>query len=343
MTRKKKTSKVIDLLFRMGVFDVMHALWPPRLTVLAYHRIADPQSPNFDTFKPNVSATPADFAAQMDFVHRYFKVISSGEVSSWLKSKKPLPANAALVTFDDGYRDNFEHALPVLRERNLPALIFLATDHIDSDSPFDWDLVAYCFRHTRQSEVDLPLGGRKHWHSEESRSAVMVSWLNALKQLPDEEKREAVGRLPDVLQVTVPDDAFLGLHLSWDQVRRLVAAGVDMGAHTKSHPILTRIPLAQARAEIVESKTRIEAEIEQTVTAFAYPNGLPNDFNSAIENMVQQVGYEAAFTLVPGPTLMATVRRSPMTIRRTFISHKDDLSRFAAKVMGVPRLLGRPR
>ena len=336
----KLSKKIIDLLFRVGLLDALHSMWPRRLTVLAYHRIADPNVPGFDTFKPNVSATPAAFAAQMDFIRQRFNVISRSDLVAWLQDQQPLPPHPALITFDDGYRDNFDHALPILQQRNMPAVVFLATNYIGQTSPFYWDLTAYCFYHTLQNEADLPLTGRQQWDDEKSRTVIMKNWLNTLKKLPDDKKWTTVRQLPQALGVSIPEDAFVGLHLTWDQVRTMVAGGIDMGAHTQSHPILTRVPLEQARLEATGSKARIEAEIDRPTTTFAYPNGLPPDFSPALQAMLAQVGFEAAFTLVPGPARPIKVRREPMAIRRIFIHHKDTLPRFAAKVMGLPRLLG---
>jgi peptidoglycan/xylan/chitin deacetylase (PgdA/CDA1 family) len=273
----------------------------------------------------------------MDFIRSRFNVISVSDVLAWLRGRQPLPSNPLLITFDDGYRDNLDYALPILQERNLPAVIFLATDYTGEIAPFYWDLLAYCFHHTPQTEVDLPLAGRQAWHDEKSRAAVIANWLFILKRLPEAEKRLAVEKLPRALSVSVPTDAFSGLHLSWDQVRTLVAAGIDMGAHTQSHPILTRISLEQARREVTGSKSRIEVEINRPVTTFAYPNGLVADFNPALQRLLQQSGFEAAFTLVPGPARPAEVRRTPLAVRRILIQHKDTLPRFVAKVMGLPR------
>jgi peptidoglycan/xylan/chitin deacetylase (PgdA/CDA1 family) len=337
-----KPSKFINLFYRAGLFDVLHKLWPPRLTVLAYHRIDNHCAPNFDTFKSNVSATPADFAAQMDYLRQRFNIVSSDNVSAWLKGEQSLPPHPALITFDDGYTDNFKYALPVLQARKLPAIVFLATDYIGKNIPFYWDLVAYCFHHTIRQNVDLPRFGSRQWHDEQSQRAVMMDWFGVLKKLPDDEKWAAVRQLPQALHVSVPDDAFAGLCMSWDQVRTMTANGVAMGAHTQSHPILTRVSPERARTEVQGSKARIEAELNKPVTSFAYPNGLPPDFNPALQTMLPQLGLDAAFTLVSGPARLAEVRREPMAIRRIFIGNRDTLPRFAAKVMGLPRLLGLP-
>ncbi len=322
------------------MFNAIHRLWPPRLTVLAYHRIIDPFTPDFDTFKPNVSATPAEFAAQMDFMSRHFQIISIAELIAWLQGQHQLPPNAALITFDDGYRDNLDYALPVLQARKLPAVIFLATDYIGQCVPFFWDFTAYCFFHTSADKANLPELGWQHWSEAKSRGDIMLKWLEALKKLPDAGKWTAIKQLPERLNVTVPDDAFAHLHLTWDEVRTLVAAGVDMGAHTQSHPVLTRVSLEQARTEVAGSKARVEAEIGKPVTTFAYPNGQATDFNPDLQSILQELEIKAAFTLLPGPTRPAEIRQAPLAIRRVFIGYKDTLPRFAAKVMGIPRLFG---
>jgi peptidoglycan/xylan/chitin deacetylase (PgdA/CDA1 family) len=341
--RRSVTGRALDLMFRLGVFDAVHAAHPRRLTAINYHRVDDPHRADFDTFKPNVSATPDAFAAQMDYVRRRFNVVSIGEVAAWLKGDGDLPPYPALITFDDGYRDNLTNAYPILKARDLPAVIFLASDYIGSASPFLWDLAAYCFHHTGRDGAELPVSGARTWAGAGSREVVMMEWLETLKAFPDGEMREAVGRLPDLLDVAVPESAFAELHLTWDQVRELVAGGIDMGAHTMSHPILTRVSPERAREEVAGSKWRVEAETGGPVVGFAYPNGQAADFSPAIGAMVRESGFGAAFSLVMGPTSYREARRSPMAIRRVFVGRWDTLPRFAAKVSGFQRLVGLPR
>ena len=335
----KISKNTLNLIYRAGLLDAVHPLWADRLTVLAYHRIADPNGAGFDTFEPNVSATPAAFAAQMDFIRQRFNVISGRDLVAWLQGEQSLPTHPLLITFDDGYRDNLDHAWPVLQQRNMPAVIFLATNYMGQATPFYWDLIAYCFYHTTKQEADLPLIGLQQWHDKASRTAVLKKWLNSLKKLPDQEKWTAVNQLPRLLDVSISPDTFAGLHLTWDQVRTMTATGIEMGAHTQSHPILTRVSLAQARQELEGSKNRIEAEINQPVKLFAYPNGLSTDFNADLQTILAQLNFAAAFTLLPGPTQPAEAQQKPLAIRRIFLHHQDTLPRFAAKVMGLPRLL----
>jgi peptidoglycan/xylan/chitin deacetylase (PgdA/CDA1 family) len=319
-----------------------YRLLPHRLTVLAYHRIAEPNEASFDTFKSNVSATPVSFALQMDFVRKIFEPVTIENLLSWLRGEWALPKNPILITFDDGYRDNLDFASPVLQERNMPAVIFLATNYIGQDTPpFYWDLIAYCFHHTTRTSATLPLVGQQEWFDEKSRAQVMSNWVKVLKASLEEEKWSHVRKLPQLLSVSVAENAFVGQHLTWDDVRTLVVSGFDIGAHTQSHPILTRISIEQVEHEVKGSKERIEREIGMPVKTFAYPNGLHTDFNPAIQAVLRQIGIDAAFTLVPGPTSLLEVQKQPMAIRRVPIHHKDTLPRFAAKIMGASRFLER--
>jgi len=325
---------------RGGLFAATGALFGGRrFTVLAYHRVADPHAPGFDTYRRNVSATPEEFARQMDYVAEHFHPVSLGQVAAALDGGPRLPRRPLLVTFDDGYRDNLVAALPVLQERGIPMTVFLATDFIGADGAFPWDLAAWCFENTFRRAADLPVVGERSWSTAEERERVLASWLEALKRLPDAVREEAVAALPEALGVSVPPGAFRGLCLSWDEVRAMADAGVGVGAHTERHPILTRIPAARARREVVGSRRRLEDELGTRIEAFAYPNGCRDDVDEAAVRLLDEAGYRLGFTLLPGPGRAAEVSRSPLMLRRVYIHHADYAARFAAKAQGIPRLL----
>ena len=140
--------------------------------------------------------------------------------------------------------------------------------------------------------------------------------------------------------MTVPAGAFEGLALSWDEVRAMAAAGVAFGAHTQRHPILTRVPAERARREVAGSKHRLEEELGTAVDAFAYPNGGRADLDRSTVRLLAEAGYRLGFTLFPGPERAGAALGSPLTLRRVYIHHGDHPARFAAKVQGLPRLLG---
>lgn len=328
----------LNFLQNAGIFEITHKLSRNFLTVLNYHRIDDPFRDGFDTFRSNVSATPSDFARQMDYVAQRYNVISGEELADSVKNRHKLPPHAAMITFDDGYYDNYTNAYPVLKERNLPAIIFLATDYIGEKKPFYWDLIAFCFYHTKKVQAELPYIGLQSWVDETSRNKVMQNWIAVLKKLPEAEKQSHVEKLPDTLEVIIPQDAFSNLMMSWSHARELSEHGIEMGGHTASHPILTRISKQEAGSELARSKQQIEDAIGKRVLSFAYPNGQVGDFNADLITCVRDAGFEIAFTLLSGPTRYSTVMKNPFAIRRIFLTHKDSFSRFVAKLTGISRV-----
>jgi len=338
---KKSTSakeKLAHILLKTRFLRSIQRSQSQSLTVLNYHRIGTPVKKDFDTFKPNISATPQGFEQQMSLISRWFNVISLNQIVAWLKGDGSLPPYAALITFDDGYLDNYLQAFPILNRYHFPALIFLTTDHIARDLPFYWDLIAYSFYHTTLNHVSLPLIGDQHWNDYTQLDKVIRQFTEKFKQFPPEKKLQIIDQLPEQLGVQIPQGTFRNVMMDWDQVRDLKTKGINFGGHTMTHPILTRISPEMARLEIEGSKACIESEIGHPVVSFAYPNGQTGDFNAEIIQMVAQAGYQAAFTLLDGPDSYINVQENPFEIKRIFISHKDTLARFAIKVCGINRI-----
>jgi Predicted xylanase/chitin deacetylase len=335
--RSSLKRKLINLVHETGLIRAGRSLWAKSLTVLNYHRIDDPYRKDFDSFQPNVSATPDDFNRQMDYLATWFNVISMQDVLEWLDGQKELPPYAALITFDDGYLDNYLSAYPILRQHNFPALIFLTTEHIGTDAPFYWDMAAYCFYHTKENQLTFPDGRRDHWSDHEERDQVSKKWIELMKTYPQAEKLVYVQQLPETLGISVPQGHFQKLMMNWDQVRDMRKGGIEFGAHTMHHPILTRISLDEVRAEIEGSKARIERELGEPILTFAYPNGQSSDLNDSIEKTVAESGIRAAFTLLNGPSSQGEVKRNPYAIRRIFISHQHSLAEYAALLSPINR------
>lgn len=335
--RSSLKHKLLKLAYKTGLIQAGRGLWAKSLTVVNYHRIDDPYRKDFDSFKPNVSATPQDFDRQLDYLAQWFHVVSLKDIAAWLDGRKDLPPHAALITFDDGYLDNYTSAFPLLQKYKFPALVFLTTGHIGTDAPFYWDMAAYCFAHTQHDHLAFPDGRVEHWSNPDQREQVSKHWIELMKTLPQAEKQIYVDHLPTLLGVAIPIGFFQGLMMDWDQVREMQKDGIEFGAHTIRHPILTRISLEQAREEVTGSKSRIEEELGEPVLGFAYPNGQASDLNEDIQRVVADSGIRAAFTLLNGPSSHDEVKRSPYTIRRIFISHRHALEEYAMLLSPINR------
>ncbi len=307
---------------------------PHRITVLAYHRIVPDSLKPLPQCEVNYSALESVFRSHLNVLASCTNVIPASRLAGWIHGRSTIPPNASIITFDDGYRDNLAHALPILQESKLPAIVYLTTGHVGTQTPLYWDLAAHCFRQAAPGTYCLPKIGERVLQPE-TLDRVALEWISAIKgNVPDQRNRAALA-LADVLNVEVDPMVFKGLYLSWDDVRAMHAMGVEFGAHTVTHPILSTLSAMQAQQEIVDSKRKIEEELGKSISSFAYPNGLPNDYAEIHADMVQKAGFKMAVTLSPRPTSQRAVRDNPYRISRIYVGLKDTPMRFVLKLCGV--------
>ncbi|MBZ0308392.1 MAG: polysaccharide deacetylase family protein [Anaerolineae bacterium] len=327
------------VLYTVKADKLMNIYWGrSRLTVLAYHRIADSYAPDFDFYAPNVSATPEMFERHLEYIGQHFNVVDIQAVVDFVENNKPLPDRPLLITFDDGYLDNYEAAFPALKKYGFPAVIFLMTRWMTQthERPW-WDECAYYFFHTPKTSADLPLIGKQDFPTSQEKDMVREKLMKQLKLVSETEKRAYLNTLPQRLEVSAPQDK-TPIFVNWDQVRELVANGVACQPHTVNHPILTRISAEQVDEEIKLSRDHIIQETGQQAVAFAYPNGRIADYNQAALDALRKYGYKVAFTLTSGPMPNEDVKKHPLEIRRVYLGRRDNFEVFVMKTMGASAL-----
>ena len=270
-----------------------------RLLILTYHRVlrtADPLLPD----EPDA----AGFAAEMDVVRKYCRVLPLPEAISRLR-QGTLPARAACVTFDDGYENNLSVALPILEQRGMTATVFIAVDAIRSGIMWN-DLIVEGVRAAAQA-VDMSVLDQPalEIHGAADRPRIIAELLNRLKYLPLEQRWNVATRFFAANSATeVPR-----LMLQEEQVRELATRGHDVGAHTLSHPILKELSPERAGVEISESGRWLREVTGRAPRSFAYPNGQPNrDYDATHVAMVRAAGFELAVSTSWG----CATRRSDM-------------------------------
>jgi peptidoglycan/xylan/chitin deacetylase (PgdA/CDA1 family) len=259
-----------------------------RLSILIYHRILRARDPLLDD-----TIDAAAFAEQMALLASNFNVLPLGEAVQRLAQGR-LPARAACVTFDDGYADNHDVALPILKQFGVPATFFVASGYLDGGRMWN-DTVIEALRRAQGPRLDLSnlgLGALPVSSIDERRAAVRVL-LRAIKHRPPVARADVVERIASTVAEPLPED----LMMTRAQVRALRDAGMAVGGHTVTHPILTRISDEQAEAEMAEGKAMLEAVIGGPVKLFAYPNGVPTeDFGPNHVALARKVGFSAAVT-----------------------------------------------
>jgi peptidoglycan/xylan/chitin deacetylase (PgdA/CDA1 family) len=257
-----------------------------RLTVLLFHRVL----PNHDPLFPD-EPDAVRFAAQMHWIKTWFNVLPLPEAVERLRTCS-LPARAAAITFDDGYADNYTIALPILQRLQLPATFFIATGFLDGGRMFN-DTVIETVRHADGQEMDLSSLdlGRHSIATLDARRAAIVSILARLKYLEPGRRSKAANAVAETARVVPRSD----LMLNTVQLKGLSAGGMTIGAHTVSHPILSRVDEKRALHEMGASKERLEFVTGERITLFAYPNGKPGtDYTSVHVGLARRAGFSGA-------------------------------------------------
>ncbi len=292
---------VAGTLERAGAVDLMRRWGPDQPLVLAlmYHRVTR-QS---DVFFPCIEAKT--FEAQIAYVKRHYPIITIEDFTAWLAGRRELPRRSVLITIDDGYEETLTVAEPILRRLEAPAVLFLATGCIGTGERLWTDELAAWLKATGRVHCEIDVNGhRTQWHlgSAAARLACLSSLKQWLKELPDEDRRQAMRELAKYLRVDGSHPASIPPMLTWDQVKALRHHGwITMGAHSRSHPILSRVSRQVAWHEIRGSREDIEERLGEPVTSFCYPNGRPGDFTEETEALVREAGYSTAWTTLYGP------------------------------------------
>jgi peptidoglycan/xylan/chitin deacetylase (PgdA/CDA1 family) len=271
--------------------NALRWLSPPgggaHLTIFTYHRVtAEPDPLLPDEFHAR------SFAAQMSWIADYFRVLSLPEAVRML-AQGTLPARAAAITFDDGYANNLEVALPILQWHQLTATVFVAVDAVERGIMWN-DMVIEALRRA-PTELDLTkLGlGKLGMPDAAARAAAVEQVLSQLKYLPLAERWHRA----DELYRSIAGSAPPRLMMTREGVRKLADAGIDVGAHTVNHPILKGMTDDDARREIAGSAHWVADVTGRAPRSFAYPNGRPGlDYETRHAVMAREAGFELAVT-----------------------------------------------
>jgi peptidoglycan/xylan/chitin deacetylase (PgdA/CDA1 family) len=287
---------------------------PGRGIVLMYHRVAAEADPM------GMSVTPEHFDRQLASLARRARIVPLGELVRRMAAGVALAGDFAAITFDDGYRDNYTTALPILKRHQATATVFVTTDFVDGRRrPLSGRLIEALRRLWRRGA--LPASWPDSGDAEaDAALRVLLARPHDLKglaplkrayrKLPWERAEDLAGRLEDLAGgPAAPADEFL----DWDQVRALSREGIEIGSHTVGHPILSCVSRERGEREIAASRRRLEAEIGAPVRGFAFPNGHRGDFTEDNVRAVPAAGYEYACTAEPGVNLAGG---DPLLLRR---------------------------
>ncbi|MEY2687959.1 MAG: hypothetical protein RL375_2157 [Pseudomonadota bacterium] len=263
-----------------------------RLPVLMYHRVL----PQPDALQPGlVDARQAD--RQFKVLADLFHVMPLHDAAELLRQGR-LPRRALCITFDDGYRDNHDVALPLLKRHGITATFYIASGFIDGGRMFN-DSVMEAVRHLPAGQFELQSLGLPAFTISDtaSRRAAVRDIVQAVKYMELGQRHAICDELTRAAKVDLPNN----LMMTSEQVAAMARQGMSIGGHTVRHPILQRVDDSAAREEIVANRISLTSILGEAPRTFAYPNGKPGrDYSLSHARMVREAGYDAAVSTAVG-------------------------------------------
>lgn len=308
------------------------------LTVLCYHRIMDIDAA-FPYDSDLVSASTSQFRAQLEYISSNYNVINFRYLMDYLRRENGrFPENSLIITFDDGYIDNYTVAYPMLREHGLTATMFVTAGFVGSSHVFWWDKIAYIIKKTERDSIDIksPVNISMDIREFSSRQDCARKLIKKVKEIPDSQKESVIDQLSDQLGV-IPVKGKTGYVMSWDQLKEMSEDGIEIGAHSVNHPIFSNIPEERVRKEVRDSKELIEENIGSEVVTFGSPGrGIMERrereiFTRLLKEEVRESGYHFSTMYRWGLVYENSFDRYAM--ERIGIETHDGRSVFKAKLM----------
>ena len=281
-------------LFRTGVYGAIRKAVPNRgLAILRYHAVCGPEG--YAYASPGICITPAAFEAHVRYLAENYRVISLPDAVMAMRARKPLPANAVAITFDDGYADNLAAARTLARH-GLTATFYITAGCMAGGEPFWPSEIRYLLPAVKQDRITLTLPGQSltfDLAAPNGRAAAIDRLTKTFKANPVPYREQLRAQLRAYAgHVEIPR-----VMLTWDEIREMHALGMTIGSHTMTHPNLPNAGTAFAKLELLQARLTLEREIDAPVTMFSYPNGGAERYLTPdIQRVVKETGYDAATT-----------------------------------------------
>lgn len=321
--------RLVSLLERVAV--------QPSLIVIVYHRVSRPEDCAYD--RAVIEATPEMFDEQMAMLKRRHVVVGKDELGAIVAGHEKLRHPRVAITFDDGYRDNYSVAYPILRSHGLPGLFFLATQFVGSCELVWWDRIAFAVRHTRHRSITLLLPtplvvAVDHADREPAIQTVLRAYKRTLHQghMGD---AAFFAMLAEACDVESPVLAAERPFLSWEEAAEMQRGGMGIASHTHSHRILAALSPEEQRRELSASRAQLVERGFEAADFLAYPVGSPSDFSEVTKHEARAAGFTVGFSNYGGINVPG--RTDPFDVRRIAIDLSETMTqlRFRLAASGV--------
>ena len=270
-------------------------------TILMYHQVLDVECHRGNHLPSGMVMLENTFDRQMKYLKEHFNVITLDELISCLKDKKSPPSGSVVISFDDGWRDNYIFAFPILKKYDLPATIFLSTDYISTSKVFWFHLVSLILQaRALTSQKMIGILNRVEQVSQQEKRLLTQYYssgdvfIEKLKTIKPDIQEKIIREMIKESDIRTKEIGKRRWMLNWEEIKEMGENKISFGSHARSHRILTHLNLDEIKKELTESKRAIEEKTKGPVDFFAYPNG---DHAPRIKELVKETGYLCACTV----------------------------------------------
>jgi peptidoglycan/xylan/chitin deacetylase (PgdA/CDA1 family) len=306
MIRKLIKAGAAHVLYRTGMDRIVGSLSGAGRTplVIGYHRVVEDFASSARTAIPSLLISRGVLERHLDWVGRRYRFLDLDELGQLLESGRPIEEPVAAITFDDGYRDFYDHALPILQKKGVPAALFVVTDLVGTTRAQLHDKL-YLLLTKRRRRTPLRVGTPLPDIS-------AMTPYQAMRALLETASPNVLHQVIAALEAedAIPDDAF-SPSVSWDVLDRIRRAGVVIGSHTQTHAVMTNENCDRVIEEAAGSRLELERRLGTPVRHFAYPSGI---YNSTSVNAVAAAGYRFGYTTCAHRSSMHPLLTVPRTL-----------------------------
>lgn len=330
---KGKKDLLSNLVYYSGVCKLSKAWGGDHIIVINYHRIKKHHKSHNTLFDDEVfGPDQKEFERQIKWLVNNITVISESDLIAMVRGEKTPTERSVLITFDDGYIDNYTLALPVLRKYKIPAIFFVPTQAIVERRLGWWDCIAFMLKSTKKNKIVIDGVSLYPQHQLQEAVGFVLNLVRRDKLVVS----DLLDNLCTVCEVDYPDldiqDAEL---MTWEHLQEMVDHGMSIGAHTHSHQILANLEFFQQEDEIQKSKVIIEQKLGGHIHSMSYPVGTYRHFSDDTKKIAHAAGFELAFSFLTGINTFDSL--DPMDVKR--ISVSNHLPRFAS-TLAFPQFFG---
>lgn len=324
----------LSLSSSLGVNFFLRQRLKNKLLVLCYHGVVS-EDHQEDEYRYRNTVSVREFKRQLETIARTFTPVSGWEIIDWIEGKRNLPSYPIFITFDDGFRNNLTLGAPILLQMGIPAMVSVTTEYIGKTNILWPQEINERVLNWPEKVIPLPgdLSPIEMPQEQESRILIADKIRKLCKGLPISE-REKYLKLIRIQERHFSNKADRELYefLSWNEIRELHHKGINIGSHTVNHPILSQLPKEALQQELLNSKRKIEQELQSDCPWIVYPNGGHADVSPLVFSEASQVGYKVGFTLAG---TMNSCIQEPMALDRISIpGHLPDYI-FQSRISGL--------